>query len=146
MADPIQPPASPPPVPPASASPVTASQPISTDDLSKKLDDLAESVKKLAQSGGCYADIESQIANARTQLANGKPADAQATYDQAAAIVCRAEVSARAEPLAWKLLWTEAGYLFLILALGYLVKRYPDYWLWNGLVGLGARAAWFGAV
>jgi hypothetical protein len=146
MADPIQPPASPPPVPPASASPVTATQPVTTDDLSKKLNDLAERVKKLAQSGGCYVDVESQIANARTQLANGKPAEAQATYDQAAAAVCRAEVSDRAEPLAWKLLGTEAGYLFLILALGYLVKRYPDYWLWSGLVGLGARAAWFGAV
>jgi hypothetical protein len=147
MADPVQPPPGAPPIPPAFVPPVPTAHPTpGADELRKKLDDLAERVKGLSQSGGCYADIESQIASARTQLANETLTDAQATYDKAAAAVCRAEASARAEPLAWKLLLIEGGYLILIVALGYFVKRYPDYWLWNGLIGLGARAAWFGAV
>jgi hypothetical protein len=115
-------------------------------ELNQALDALQQRLDKLAQSGGCYADIETQIAAARAQVVNCRMNDARATYDAAAAAVCRAEASAHAEPLAWKLLALEAAYLAAILGLGYLVKRYPDFWLWSGLVGLGAKCAWFGAV
>jgi hypothetical protein len=130
--------ADPAPTPPAASA--------GTQELSKRLTDLEDRIRALAPAAGCYADIESQIATARTQLASGKLVDAQAIYDQVAAAVCKAEASAKAEPMAWNLLWVEVTYLVVILALGYFVKRYPDYWLWAGLVGLNAKAAWFGAV
>jgi hypothetical protein len=139
-----------PPTPPSPASPVVPAAPTApaagAAGLNKNLNDLQERLTKLAQEGGCYADIESLIATARAQLANQKMEDAQGTYDKAAAAVCRAEASAKATPLAWTLLWVEASYLAVILALGYFVKRYPGYGLWAGLVGLGAKAAWFGSV
>jgi hypothetical protein len=147
MAGPVQPPPGAAPNPPASVPPAAATPPPSgANDLKKYLDGLADRVQKLAQSGGCYADLESQLAIARSQLANGKLEDARATLDKVSAALCRAEASAKAEPMAWRLLGIEVGYLIVILALGYLVKRYPDYWLWEGLVGLYARAAWFGSV
>ncbi len=132
------------PTPPAPGTPV---QPAAgARDLGNQLDGLEARVERLAQSGGCYADLEAQIAMSRSQLGNGKPVDAQATYDKVAASVCRAEASAHAEPMAWKLLWLEVGYLVVILGLGYVVKRYPDYSLWAGMAGLKAWAAWFGAL
>jgi len=114
--------------------------------LLDKLNKLEERIKALSQAGGCYADIEGQIDSARSQLTAANLAVAQATYAKAVAAVSRVETSAHAEPLAWKLLWIETGYLALILALGYFVKRYPDFWLWAGLVGLYAKAAWFGSL
>jgi len=139
--------APPPPGTPTSVpAPGIAAPSAGARDVSQQLDGIEDRVQRLGQSGGCYADLESQIASARSQLASGKLADAQTTCDKVAASVCRAEASAHAEPLAWKLLWIEAGYLVAILALGYFVKRYPDYWLWEGMVGLYAHAAWFGSV
>ncbi len=134
-------PQNPPPVPEPPAQP-----PAGAGELDRELDALQRRVDQLAQAGGCYADVESQIAAARALVTNGKISDAQTAYNKASAAVCRAEVSARAQPLAWKLLAMEAAYLAAILAVGYLVKRYPDFWLWKSLVGLGAKCAWFGAV
>ena len=137
----------PPPGAPLNPPPTPASPPHTlAGHLTDQLDGLEGRVVKLAEAGGCYADIASQIASARAQVATGKVADAQATYEKASGAVCRAEASAHAEPLAWTLLWIEVGYLAVILALGYLVMRYPDFWLWVGLVGLYSKAAWFGSV
>jgi hypothetical protein len=134
-------------VPPApGAAPPAQLPPVVPNSLGQQLDVLVDRVTRLAQLGGCYADIESQIAAARSLLTSGNLTDAQVIYDKAAAAVCRAETSAHAEPLAWNLLWLEAGYLALILGLGYVVKRYPDYSLWAGLVDFKAWAAWFGAL
>jgi len=139
------PPGVPPNPPPAAAA--APAQPVAgADDLTKQLDNLEDRTEKLTQSGGCYADIESQIHTARTLLASGKLTDAQATYEKAASTVCRAETSAKAEPEAWTLLWIEVAYLVAILLLGFLVKRYPDFWLWAGMIGLYAHAAWFGSM
>jgi hypothetical protein len=120
--------------------------PAGSVELNQELDALQQRVEKLAQSGGCYADIESQIAAARSLVVSCRISDAQSAYDQASAALRRAEASAHAQPLAWKLLAIEAAYLAAILVLGYLVKRYPAFWLWNSLVGLGAKCAWFGAL
>jgi hypothetical protein len=120
--------------------------PAGAAELNQELDSLQQRVDKLAQSGGCYADIDSQISAARALVVSGRMSDAQAAYDKAYAALSRAEASAHAQPLAWKLLATEGAYLATILVLGYLVKRYPAFWLWGSLVGLGAKCAWFGAM
>ena len=114
--------------------------------LSDQLNALEATLKQMSESSGCYGEIESLIASARTQLVNGKLADAQASYEKATVAVWKAKSSAAAEPLAWQLLWIECGCLVVILALGFLYKRYPDFWLWVNLVGNSAKAAWFGAL
>jgi len=134
------------PAPKPTPVPAPLQAPAGTAELSQELDALRRRVDELTRAGGCYTDIEGQIAAARAQLISYKINEAQATYDVAAAAVCRAEASAHAQALAWKLLAIETAYLATILGLGYLVKRYPDFWLWSNLVGLGAKCAWFGAL
>jgi len=116
------------------------------EDLAAQLNRLEVRVQTLAELGGCYADIESQIAMARSQLAGGRLTDAQATYDKAAAAVCRAEVSAKATRRAWGLLVAEVAYLLVLLRLGYAIKFDPSYVLWAGTFGLYFKAAWFGSL
>jgi hypothetical protein len=131
---------------PPSPVPGVTPPPVGWVELNQGLDALQQRVERLAQSGGCYADIESQIATARALVVSCRISDAQSAYDKAYAGLRRAETSAHAQPLAWKLLAIEAAYLAAILVLGYLVKRYPAFWLWSSLVGLGAKCAWFGAL
>jgi hypothetical protein len=116
------------------------------DELKKQIEDLEARVENLWKGSGCYAEIEAQLSLARGQLASGAIGDARQSFDRATSAVRFAEASLKATPLAWQLLGTETVYLVLILVLGYLVKRYPDYWLWSQLVGNSAKAAWFGAL
>jgi len=134
-------------VPPqASAAPAAVNAPPGAEELRKQIDELETRAQALWKGPGCYPEIESQISIARGQVANGAIADARQTYDRALSAICFAEASVKAEPLAWQLLGIEILYLVLILALGYLVKRYPGYWLWAELVGNASKAAWFGAL
>ena len=127
-------------------APLAVQVPPGADELSKLLDELEKRVQTLWSSLGCYPEIESQISIARGQLASGLVTDARQTYDRAMSAVYFAEASSKAEPLVWQLLGIEIFYLVVILVLGYLVKRYPDYWFWAGLVGNSSKAAWFGAL
>jgi hypothetical protein len=115
-------------------------------ELKSQLDELETRVRTLWKGMGCYPEIESQISFARGQLASGAVTDARQAYDRALSAISFAEASSKAEPLAWQLLGIEIVYLVLILALGYLVKRYPSFWLWAELVGNASKAAWFGAL
>lgn len=124
----------------------TATTPDAKAVMLSQLDQLDARVKALTSKGVSCADTEKDIGDARSSLASGKLDDAQAIYTKASAEVDKAEASFRAEPLAWQLFWAELLYLIVILLLGYLTKRYPDYWLWAGLIGLNAKAAWFGAL
>ncbi len=126
--------------------PVVKTPPAGTNELNKQLDDLETRAQALWKGPGCYPEIESQITLARGQLANGAVTDARQSYVRAMSSVYFAEASSKAEPLAWQLLGIEILYLVLILALGFAVRRYPSFWLWNDLVGNGAKAAWFGAL
>src|SRR5215831_5918203 len=107
---------------------------------------IEERIRALGDKGGCFADISSHIEDARQLVLSGKLTEAQYAYAKALAATDRAEASVRAQPMAWRLLWLEAGYLVVILALGYLAVRFPNYWLWSGLIGLNAKAAWFGTI
>lgn len=116
------------------------------DELKKQLDELETRVQALWRGSGCYAEIESQISFARGQLSSGAITDARQAYDRALSTVSFAEASQKAEPLAWQLLGIEILYLVLILALGYVVRRYPTFGLWGDFVGNASKAAWFGAL
>ena len=120
--------------------------PPGSDELKKQIEDLETRVENLWKGSGCYAEIETQLSLARGQLASGAIGDARNSFDRAVSAVRFAEASIKAMPLAWELLAIETFYLLVILALGYLVKRYPDYWLWTQLVGNSSKAAWFGAL
>ena len=120
--------------------------PPGSEELKKQIEELEARVEYLWKDSGCYAEIETQLSLARGQLASGAIGDARQSYDRAASAVRFAEASLKATPLAWQLLGIEIAYLLLILALGYLVKRYPDYWAWTQLVGNSSKAAWFGSL
>jgi len=49
-------------------------------------------------------------------------------------------------PLANKLLKIELFYLAVWLIIAYLTVKYPDYWLWSGILGQGATAVWYGVL
>ena len=115
-------------------------------DLLTRLAKLEDRLASLGQGHAACADILSLIRQAQELVKANDLTDAQAIYAQAAAATDRVEASVRSEPLARRLLAMETSYLVLILGLGYLVNRYPDYWVWQGLVGLNAKAAWFGAL
>lgn len=130
-------------------TPIPAATPNFALDPQSLLDELAKLQQRLdalKQKGGCFADLNSQIIEGRSMVLTGRFPEALALNSKVSAAIERAEASVRAEPLAWKLLWIEVSYLTVILALGYFVMRYPNYWLWSGLVGLSAKAAWFGAI
>ena len=126
--------------------PEAVKTPPGSNELSKQIADLETRVDGLWKESGCYAEIETQLSAARGQLASGAISDARQSYDRAASAVRFAEASLKATPLAWQLLGIEIVYLLLILVFGYLVKRYPDYWLWAQLVGNSSKAAWFGSL
>ena len=128
------------------AEPAATTFEVNPQDLINKLAQLEARTKALTTPKGSFADIAKDIADAKSLVASGRPADALGIYTKAAVAVDRAEKSLGAEPLAWQLLWVELVYLLLLVSVGYLTIRYPDYWLWAGLIGLNARAAWFGAL
>ena len=103
-------------------------------------------MKGLTDTEYLAAFIAKDIAEAESLLQVGKVAEAEGIYIKTKAIVERAEASIKAEPMAWRLFWVELAYLLLILLAGYLTHKWPDYWLWTGLVTLHSGAAWFGAL
>ncbi len=124
----------------------TATTPDAKAMMLSQFDQLEARVKALTSKGVSCAHIENEIGDAKNLLASGKLDEAQALCTKATAEIDKAEASLRAEPLAWELFWIELAYLVLILLLGYLTIRHPNYRLWSGLIGLNARAAWFGAL
>jgi hypothetical protein len=90
--------------------------------------------------------IDKGFADAKSLLEAGRIAEAEQKYTETRILVERAEASIKAEPLAWKLLWVELAYLFLLLFVGYLTQQWPAYWLWAKLITLHAGTAWFGAL
>ncbi len=107
---------------------------------------LLERSEKLKDGDYSPTVIEKGIAEARSLLNEGKIAEAQQKYTETKTLLERVEASLRAEPLAWKLLWVELGYLLLLLFVGFLTHKWPTYWLWAGLITVHAAAAWFGAL
>ena len=49
-------------------------------------------------------------------------------------------------PMAKALLIVEFGYLVIWLAVAVLTYKFPDWWLWKGMVNDGSIAAWYGVL
>lgn len=120
--------------------------PVDQATLTNQLEALQARLKEYKDKGLCFPSIDSQIAEIQALAKDGKLADAQALYAKTIVAVDRALTSDKNFSLARRLLVVEVGYLLVIIALGYLVERYPDYSLWKDLVGYNAKAAWFGAL
>jgi len=112
-------------------------------DLLSKLEATMKALKDAEYSA---AVIDKGITEAKSLLQAGKAAEAEQKYNETKLLVERAEASIRAEPLAWRLLWIELGYLLILLILGYVTHKWPAYWLWAGFVTLHSATAWFGAL
>jgi hypothetical protein len=108
--------------------------------------ELEDTRKALRDAEYFAAVIDKGIAEAKGLLEVGKAAEAEQKYTEMKLLVERAEASIRAEPLAWRLLWVELGYLLFLLCLGYLTHKWPAYWLWAGFITIHSGAAWFGAL
>lgn len=92
------------------------------------------------------AQFTHEIEEIKDLLQSGKPEEAKKKFEDTEAKILKAEASHKAEPLAWSLLWIELAYLAAILFFGYVTFKFPEFWLWKGLVTLSAKTAWFGAL
>jgi hypothetical protein len=117
-------------------------------ELPDKVGDLEKQLKERVEpnDGFFAADIHREIDDTKDLINSGRNEEAKKRFGDTEAKVLKAEASHNAEPLAWNLLWVELGYLALILLLGYLTFKLPDFWLWKGLVTLSAKTVWFGAL
>jgi len=111
------------------------------DEFEKEITDHVET-----EDGYFAATLGPEIDEIRELLQEGKNDEAKRHFLEAKAKVRMAEASYKAESTAWYLLWVELGYLAVILVLGYLVHKLPDFWLWSGLISLSAKTAWFGTL
>jgi hypothetical protein len=92
------------------------------------------------------AQFTHEIEEIKDLLQSGKPEEAKKHFEDTEAKIIKAEASHKAEPLARDLLWIELAYLAAILFTGYVTFKFPEFWLWKGLVTLSAKTAWFGAL
>jgi hypothetical protein len=91
--------------------------------------------------------ITSQTTKARNLYGKDKADEAWEACREAEWKLEIAELSKDNEPLAWRLLWLEFSYLIVLLALGYLVYRFPEYFLWKNMArSIHIQTAWFGAL
>jgi hypothetical protein len=107
---------------------------------------LKERLGGLRQSEDFVEEILKLIANIETEVGKQNYQAAVGMYNDAFDRIEKAEVSIRTNSLAWRLLWVEFGYLFFLLALGYLTFKFPDYFVWKGFVNLYFQTVWFGAL
>ena len=111
-------------------------------DLLKKLE---ERVRHLKEPEGIVNEILNLIDESESLLDNS-PEEAEKKYDEALSKTETVEINQGAIPLARKLLKLEIGYLVLLLLLGYITYKWPDFVLWKGLVEYPLQTAWFGAL
>ncbi len=111
-------------------------------DLLKKL---KERVRHLKEPEGIVNEILKLIDESESLLDNN-PEESEKKYDEALSKTETVEINQGAIPLARKLLKLEIGYLVLLLLLGYITYKWPDFVLWKGLVEYPLQTAWFGAL
>jgi hypothetical protein len=121
-----------------------------TEDKFKKkglelFNKLEQNAKVLEVDRAAYDESVTLIDNGRMLFTQGNSSESFDKYMEARNIIAGA-ISARSEPLAWRLFWIELAYLFVLLLMGYLTYRWPCYGLWKGIVNQSVQTAWFGAL
>jgi tetratricopeptide (TPR) repeat protein len=106
---------------------------------------LEEKVKLLEKARSAYDEGVKLINEGKDLFNSGKIPESLKKFLEAKFKI-EEEISLRIEPLAWRLLWLEFGYLFILLLLGYLTYKWPDWGPWKGLINLHLQTAWFGAL
>lgn len=110
------------------------------------LGELNKRTLALTKLEGFTNEILKVIDEAKAEFNKQNISAAFEKYYDARGKVEKAEISLQSDPLAWKLLWVEFGYLFFLLLLGYLTYKWPDFSLWKGLITLDFQTVWFGAL
>jgi hypothetical protein len=123
---------------------------IKEDDLKARapilLERLRERLGSLKQSEDFVEEITKLIADVELEVSKQNFQGALGVYTGALERIENAEVSLRSNALAWKLLWIEFGYLFLLLGVGYIAFMWSDFYLWKGLINLSSQTVWYGAL
>jgi len=112
------------------------------------IDQLEKEVRDRAEAGDSFfpAVVTPDLVEIRDLLQTGKKEEAKKRFVETETKILKAEASNKAEPTARRLLGIELAYLAGVLLLGFLVHKMPNFWLWAGMVTLGAKTAWFGAL
>src|ERR1700730_13476010 len=110
------------------------------------LDRLEKMEKILTETNQFDSTTLEKIAEARRLLGAGEQSEAEDAYTEIRILVERTEASCKAAPIAWMLFYLELAYLLALFSLAYFTFKWPEYWLWSGLVTLHAKTAWFGAL
>ncbi|MGA3085581.1 MAG: hypothetical protein ABSE95_12435 [Thermodesulfobacteriota bacterium] len=106
---------------------------------------LEEDAKALEVDQAAYDESIKLINEGKTLFTQGDIPGSLGKYKEAGNKIAQV-ISTKSEPLAWKLFWIELGYLFILLFLGYLTYKWPDYGLWKDLINQSLQTAWFGAL
>lgn len=116
--------------------------------LPETVEQLEKEVKEHVEPNDEYfaAQITPDIAQIKDLMQSDKKDEAKKRFVETEVKVLKAQASRKAEKIAWSLFWTELVYLAVLLLIGYAVHKSPDFWLWSGLIGLGAKTAWYGAL
>lgn len=104
---------------------------------------LEERAGKLKDPQYSAAVLDKGIGDARALLDEGRVPEAQRKYEQVKRLLEQAEGSAKALSLAWRLLYIQFGYLFVLLALGFLAHKLPWLWILKGFITWQVGEAWF---
>lgn len=108
--------------------------------------EIEEKIKPLKESEAYRKGIMILIEEAKSLFKENKITESRDKYVEAMEKIRKSEISIDAEPLAWRLLKIEFAWLFLLLLLGYITYRWPNFALWKGIVNLHTQTAWFGSL
>jgi len=120
------------------------------DNATKLLLELRQRTRNLKENDVVANPILKLIDEAESLFNSEKLPDSEEKYNEAKSKIETVEISHRAKPLTWKLFWIEMGYLVLLLFLGYLTNKWPNFTLWRELMTwpilMHLQTVWFGAL
>jgi hypothetical protein len=114
------------------------------DELFKEIENKARNLKE-----GHTPFIERILTNieeAKSLFRDGKIPESFKKYNEVLIDIQKAEASIGAEPLVRKLFCIEITYLIILLLLGYLTFKCPNFSLWRDLINIQIQCVWFGAL
>ncbi|MGE5239042.1 MAG: hypothetical protein ACM3ON_09590 [Chloroflexota bacterium] len=110
------------------------------------IEGIKKRIKALPDTNQIKKKMHAHLASAEELLARADTDAALESLRELQEKIGRTEESIEAEPIAWRLLALEVGYLVALLALAYFTYRRPDIALWANMVTVHTQAAWFGAL
>ena len=90
---------------------------------------------------GPIKEVKKLFDEAKDDFNEGKMRKSSEKYEEASGMLIKI-----VKPLARRLLIIELAYLVVWLLVAYLTFKFPDWWLWKGLISEGTVAAWYGVL